>query len=93
MVSLTGAIIITIILLIILAVSIYYFVTLSITLNKEKNTENIMCPTFYCQPVDDGNVCQKNGSSYRYDKNKKLQCQQLTIGNSSTLKNYSEYVK
>ena len=83
------------ILLVILILSILFFVNRYKSLNICKNSENIVCPSFYCPNYTNANGIEESGTdkqcydittnignkvAYRVTKNGTIMCQQYSEG-------------
>ena len=89
-----------IIILILIIVSVVFYINANNKLKQCRNTENILCPTYYCPNTPDGtptSKCFSTGatsvsnptgskkSAFRVDKDGNLQCQRQTIDNSQVI--------
>lgn len=91
-----GFIIILIVIFALIAVSVYYLISFQNKYETCRNSENVLCPTYYCPNTKDGKkttLCNSSGTAFRHDENGALMCQKLTIQNNSVIQPYPNYTK
>ena len=87
-------IIVVIILVFVLIVEIFWIVSINNNINTYLNSENTICPRYYCYK----SYCTDTSSggtgqyvAYRYDSNKNIQCQNYTLPYNVVVPDYSYY--